>query len=110
MIINKTGGNWNEAPTLAHFRNALTGDMVGWYTSISVFYDTPLTWDLLKTKFERDFQAASAASKVIEKLTETIQQDHENVHKCLQIPEQMWNHIGRLKRKSVIKDKISTWL
>ena len=83
VIINKTGGNWNDAQTLTHFRNALRGDMVGWYTSIAVFDDTELTWELLKTKFERDFQAAPATSKVIGKLTEIRQQDHENVNKYL---------------------------
>ena len=72
VIINKTGGNWTDVQTLTHFRNALRGDMVGWYTSIAVFDDTPLTWDLLKTKFERDFQAAPATSKAIGKMSEIM--------------------------------------
>ena len=64
VIINKTGGNWTDVQTLTHFRNALRGDMVGWYTSITVFDDTVLTWDFLKTKIARDFQSDLATSKV----------------------------------------------
>lgn len=55
--------------------------MVGWYNSILVLDDTPLTWDLLKTKFERDFQAAPPTFKVTGKLPEMRQQDHENLKK-----------------------------
>ena len=83
MIINKTGENWPDIQTLTQFMNALSGDMVGWYTSISVFDDTPQTCDLLKTKFKRDFQAALATSKVIGKMSEMRQQDNENVKKYL---------------------------
>ena len=56
-----------DVQTLTHFRNALRGDMAGWLTYIAVFDDTPLTWDLLKSKFKRDFQAAPATSKLIGK-------------------------------------------
>ena len=83
MIINKTGGNWTDVQTLAHFSNALRGDMVGWYTSLSVYDNTPLTWNLLKNKFERDFQAALAKSNVIGKMSDRRQQDNENVNKYL---------------------------
>ena len=55
VIINKTGENWSNVETLTLFKNALRGDMVGWQTSIAVLDDTPLTWDLLKTKFKRYF-------------------------------------------------------
>ena len=48
-----------------------------------MFDDTPLTWDLLKTKFERDSQAVPATLKVIRRFAEMRQQDHENVNKYL---------------------------
>ena len=83
LLNNKQGGNWTDVQTLTHFRNALRGDMVSWYNSAAVFDDIPLTWDLLKAKFERDFQAAPATSKVIGKMAEMRQQDNENVNKYL---------------------------
>jgi hypothetical protein len=81
VIINKTGGNWTDIQTITHFRNALRGDMVSWYDTITLLDDTALTWINLKTKFERDFQAAPTTSKVIARLPELRQQDHENVIK-----------------------------
>jgi hypothetical protein len=81
VILNKTGGNWTEIQTITHFRNALRGDMVSWYDTITLLDDTALTWDNLKTKFERDFQAAPTTSKVIARLPELRQQDNENVNK-----------------------------
>ena len=55
VIINKTGGAWTDNQTLTHFRNALRGDMVCWYTTVTILDDTVLTWDILKAKFESDF-------------------------------------------------------
>ena len=81
VIINKNGGNWTDIQTITHFRNALRGDMVSWYDTITLLDDTELTWANLKIKFERDFQAAPTTSKVIAKLPELRQQDHENVNK-----------------------------
>ena len=81
VILNKTGGNWSDIQTITHFRNALRGDMVSWYDTITLLDDTALTWDILKTKFERDFQAAPTTSKVIARLPELRQQDNENVNK-----------------------------
>ncbi len=81
VIINKTGGNWTDIQTITHFRNALRGDMVSWYDTITLLDDTPVTWNNLRTKFERDFQAAPTTSKVIARLPELRQQDHENVNK-----------------------------
>ena len=43
--------------------------------------DTALAWDILKAKFEIDFQAAPTTSKLITKLPEWRQQDHKNVNK-----------------------------
>ena len=81
VVINKTGGNWTDIQTITHFRNALRGDMVSWYDTITLLDDTAMTWAILKAKFERDFQAAPSTSKVIAKLPELRQQDHENVNK-----------------------------
>ena len=80
-VINKTRGNWSDIQTITHFKNALSGDMVSWHDTITLTNDTTLTWDILKAKFERDFQAAPSTSKVIAKLPELRQQDHENVNK-----------------------------
>ena len=62
VIINKTGGNWSDIQTITHFRNALRGDMVSWYDTITLLDDTALTGDILKAKFERDFQAEPTTS------------------------------------------------
>ena len=55
--------------------------MVSWYDTITLLDDTALTWDILNAKFERNFQAAPSISKVIARLPELRQQDHENVNK-----------------------------
>jgi hypothetical protein len=81
VILNKTGGNWSDIQTITHFRNALRGDIISWYDTITLLDDTALTWDNLKAKFERDFQAAPTTSKVIARLPELRQQDNENVNK-----------------------------
>ena len=50
--------NWTklmDIQTKTHFRNVLRGDMVSWNDPISLLNDTALTWENLKTKFERDF-------------------------------------------------------
>ena len=70
VSLNKTGGNWPDIQTSMHFRNALRGDMVSWYDTITLLDDTALMWDILKAKFERDFQAAPTTSKIITRLPE----------------------------------------
>ena len=78
VIINK---NWSDIQIIKHFGNALSGEIVSWYDTITLLDDTALTWDNLKTIFERYFQAAPTTSKVITRLLEQIIQDHANVNK-----------------------------
>ena len=94
---NKRGGTWTDVQAITYFRNALRGDMVQWYDSLTIIDSTPLTWATLVTKFERDFRAAPTVSIVISKLPEIKQQEGENVNKyfsrCAQILADLKNRI-----------------
>jgi hypothetical protein len=97
VLNNKRGGAWTDDNTITYFRNALRGDMVQWYDSLTIIDSTPLTWATLVTKFERDFRAAPTVSIVISKLPEIKQQDGESVNKyfsrCAQILADLKNRI-----------------
>ena len=94
---NKRGGTWTDVQAITYFRNALRGDMVQWYDSLTIIDSTALTWATLVTKFERDFRASPTVSLVISKLPEIKQQDGESVNKyfsrCAQILSDLKNRI-----------------
>ena len=76
---HKEGGNWTNEQAITHFRNALRGTVVQWFTGVELLEDD-LTWDIVKAAFQRDFRARPTASTVISKFPEMKQMDNENVN------------------------------
>ena len=70
VVINKTGGNWTDIQTITHFRNALRGDMVSWYDTITLLDDTAMTWAQFSP--EIDTQNISKFSKVVIKTSKDV--------------------------------------
>ena len=48
VVNNKRGGTWTDVQAITYFRNALRGDMVQWYDSLTIIDTTPLIWAILK--------------------------------------------------------------
>ena len=76
---HREGGHWTEEQTMTHFRNALRGAVVQWFTGVELLEDA-LTWETVKAAFQRDFRARPTVSTVISKFSEMKQMDNENVN------------------------------
>ncbi len=67
VISNKQGGGWTNLQTVAHFRNALSGEVLKRHNVLPLLDVDNLNWESMKIQFEQDFRETPAISSVIQK-------------------------------------------
>ena len=68
--LHKAGATWTDRHAITHFRNALRGNVIGWFDTLADFGVNTNVWERIQKRFEIDYYEKPTTTSIVSQLPE----------------------------------------